>query len=99
MDKLIQTRRLLQTDVERTICEVNNEFQKDELDPVELRQKLGNLKALRMSLQCKDEEILDLLLDKNMDEKYVDEFELIEEYQDTIRRTVLYIEIVLDIKV
>lgn len=79
----------------KTVREVNEEFDKQEIDDMELRHKNKKLQECLNSLEDKDEKILEFII--NAGEQYTeDEYQLendiIEEYRDKIRRTLLKIE-------
>lgn len=95
MEKLIKLRTPVRTSVTKTVREINEEFEKQEIDNLELRHKARKLEESLTILQDKDEKILDLIIssgDQYTEGDYEAENETIEEYRDKIRRALIKIE-------
>lgn len=95
MEKLVKLRTPTRTSVTKTVREINEEFDKQEIDNLELRHKAKKLEECLATLQDKDEKILDLIIssgEQYTEADYVLENEIIEEYRDKIRRALIKIE-------
>lgn len=95
MDKLIKLRTPIRAIVTKTVREINEEFNKEEIDNLEIRLKNKKLEECLAILQEKDEKILEFIInagDQYTEEEYTLENEIIEEYRDKIRRSLLKIE-------